>query len=285
MKLYEYLEYQNRLLNKIFSPEMRHILNFQKALIPPKIEMFMENSKKLSNPEVLRFLEVMKITNDSIRIANRFTELLPIKETLELTMFTSALIKINNFSNADYLNISNNLAFQNFDFLDIIEFDEEKIDEENAPSKETIVISETHRIKKIIKDIYIDNEKLLQIHSREFEKVIAELLSHQGFDVELTKQTRDNGYDIIALKYFDGHIPLKFLVECKRYTKEKVGVEIIRAFKEVLVTENANRGIIVTTSYFTKDAVNKRNEMPYLLDYRDKDHVMEWVKNYAMNIY
>ena len=76
---------------------------------------------------------------------------------------------------------------------------------------------------------------------------------------------------------------MKFLVECKRYTKQKVGVEIVRSFKEVILTEKANRGIIVTTSYFSADAQKKQKETPYLLDYRDKDKVIEWVNNYYAN--
>lgn len=93
----------------------------------------------------------------------------------------------------------------------------------------------------------------------------------QGFEVELSKQTRDNGYDILALKNVIGLSPVKYLVECKRYAeKRKVGVELIRSFKEVLQTENANKGIIATTSYFTKPALIKQNEIPYLLDLRIK---------------
>jgi restriction system protein len=112
--------------------------------------------------------------------------------------------------------------------------------------------------------------------------MIAELLRNDGYEVELTKKTRDNGFDILALRKIDRlGSPLKFLVECKRYAnRNPVGVEIIRSFKEVLSTENANRGIIATTSYFTKDAIKKRTQTPYLLDYRDKGHIIEWVAQY-----
>ena len=79
------------------------------------------------------------------------------------------------------------------------------------------------------------------------------------------------------------HNPIKFLVVCKRYTNQKVGVEVIRSFKEVISVENANKGIIVTTSYFTKGALQKKAKTPYLLDYRDKDKVIEWVKDYFLS--
>lgn len=149
--------------------------------------------------------------------------------------------------------------------------------------REKFVIDETPRIQKVIFDIYRDNSILYQITPFEFEKMIAELLAFQGFKVELTKQTKDGGYDIIALRYIDNHNPLKFLVECKRFAEKRgVNVEIIRSFKEVIQSENANRGIIVTTSYFTTNAVKKQNEVPYLLDFKDKNDIIRWIGDYKL---
>lgn len=177
--------------------------------------------------------------------------------------------------------VSSKLSYVNYDFASLlIDEKEEEIIEDNI-EKKSIIITETSRIKQIISEIYFNNLKLFTIHPREFEKIIAELLYNQGFEVELTKQTRDNGYDILALKYINGFSPIKYLVECKRYAEDrKIGVEIVRSFKEVLQTENANKGIIVTTSYFTKDAIKKQAETPLLLDYKNKDEVLEWVNNY-----
>jgi restriction system protein len=170
-----------------------------------------------------------------------------------------------------------------WDFSETFE-DFDRSDEQSENLIETptsIIITETYRVKEIIREIYLNNVKLFSIHPREFEKIIAELLYNQGFDVELTKQTRDNGYDILALKYIDNFSPIKYLVECKRYSeKNKVGIEIVRSFKEVIATEQANKGIIVTSSYFTLDAINKQKETPYLLDYKNKDEVINWVNEY-----
>lgn len=170
-----------------------------------------------------------------------------------------------------------------WDFSETFE-DFDRSDEQSENLIETptsIIITETYRVKEIIREIYLNNVKLFSIHPREFEKIIAELLYNQGFDVELTKQTRDNGYDILALKYIDNFSPIKYLVECKRYSeKNKVGIEIVRSFKEVIATEQANKGIIVTSSYFTSDAINKQKETPYLLDYKNKDEVINWVNEY-----
>lgn len=146
----------------------------------------------------------------------------------------------------------------------------------------SIIVTEAQRVKQIIHRIYRDNSILTDIDPRKFEEVIAELLASQGFEVALTKQTRDNGYDILALQSLNG-FPLKFLVECKRYIARPIGIEIIRAFNNVILRQNANKGIIVTTSYFTKDAQKDKTITPYLLDFRDKNHVLEWINNYSAN--
>lgn len=138
------------------------------------------------------------------------------------------------------------------------------------------------QISRIITDIYKDHSLFTKVEPWEFEEIMAELLRSQGYQVELTKRTKDGGYDIIALRSLAGNIPFKSLVECKRY-KNKVGVGIIRSFKDVVMTNNANMGIIATTGLFTAGAWKKKEQTPYLLDFRDKDAIVAWVKDYVAN--
>jgi HJR/Mrr/RecB family endonuclease len=142
----------------------------------------------------------------------------------------------------------------------------------------SIVVGQT-QIQRIITDIYNDNSLFATVKPHEFEEVIAELLRHQGYEVQLTKHTRDGGYDIIALANLRGNIPFKMLVECKRH-KNKVGVGVIRSFKEVVMSNNANLGLIATTGLFTSDAWKKREQTPYLLDFRDRQAIIKWVEEY-----
>src|ERR1700722_14117780 len=73
----------------------------------------------------------------------------------------------------------------------------------------------------------ISEPKLLfEIPSYKFEEIIADIFSKDGFNVSLTKRTRDGGRDIIALRA-DLGIPCKYIIECKRYAKDQhVGVGI-----------------------------------------------------------
>lgn len=148
------------------------------------------------------------------------------------------------------------------------------------PKFEESIITESHRLKKIITNIYAENEIIYSVDPRKFEEIIAELLYHKGFKVELTKQTRDNGYDILALQDLNG-FPLKFLVECKRYAKKRpVGIDIIRSFSDVIKEEKANKGIIFTTSYFTKDSKKRKDKEGYILDFMDRLEIMKWIEEY-----
>jgi len=107
-------------------------------------------------------------------------------------------------------------------------------------------------------------------------------MHRQGFQVELTKQTRDGGYDIVAIYPIKSQAPQKFLVECKRYAEHrKVDINIVRSFEDVVMAEGANWGIIVTTSYFTEDAKQKKKRLP-TYSISGKKNVMEWVKDYRV---
>lgn len=167
----------------------------------------------------------------------------------------------------------------NFDKLRILDFDL-YADLEEEKFESPAIISEISDIKKSIQKIYEDNQFLYKLKSRKFEEVIAELLFNRGFEVELTKQTRDNGYDIIALNKING-FPNKYLVECKKYAANRpIGIDIIRCFCDVIKEEKANKGIIFTTSYFTKPSEDRKKKEGHLLDFVNRDDLLDWVKDY-----
>lgn len=158
-------------------------------------------------------------------------------------------------------------AFEyNFD-----DFQEEEIEEEK-------LIEVVDSTKLLIKNIYEDHDLLNVIDPRKFEEIVAELLYSKGFEVNLTKQTRDGGYDILALQKIGG-FPVKFLVECKRY-KKNIGIDIIRSFCDVIRHEQANKGIIFTTSYFSKDSQKRKNEMGTILDLKNREDIIDWIIDY-----
>ena len=175
-------------------------------------------------------------------------------------------------------------AFQ-FDGADALLANIDLSKEFDKPSSErsSLLIEESGRVKRIIIDIFRGDSTLIHLESQAFEEVVAELLRSKGFIVDMTKRTRDGGYDLIAITQQSG-FPLKYLVECKRYSEEKIGIDIIRSLMYVVGEQKANKGIIATTSYFTRDArLHQQSVHPYQLDLRDKNDILGWIQEYGEN--
>ena len=119
-----------------------------------------------------------------------------------------------------------------------------------------------------------DKNALYSLTSREFEQLVAELFERQGFDVELTPETRDGGCDIIATKSIGG-LPFMLLIECKRYAIDNpVDVSLIRSLLGVQTDRKANKAVLVTTSRFTKPARDFAERQQHLISLIDIDDLM-----------
>ena len=121
-------------------------------------------------------------------------------------------------------------------------------------------------------------ESMYEIPSRTFEELVSAIFRNQGFDVELTPPVKDGGFDILAVQHSPFTGDLRFLIECKRYSrKNKVSIGIVRQLLGVLNDENATKGIIVTTSFFTKPAIEAAERHKSELSLSDYDHLVEWL--------
>ncbi len=124
-------------------------------------------------------------------------------------------------------------------------------------------------------------EWLRKLDPRRFEELIADLFERQGFEVTLTPRTRDGGKDIYAVKN-DQYGKSLYLIECKRYAAtNKVGVETVRGLYGVVSAENATKGIIATTSSFTRDAIDFASPLEYKMSLRDYETLKQWLAEYS----
>lgn len=123
-------------------------------------------------------------------------------------------------------------------------------------------------------------DSLLSLPSRKFEEVIAELLGDMGWEVQLTKATRDGGKDILA--YRETEIgPLLCLVEAKRHRPDRpVGVELVRTLLGTLFDHQATSAMLVTTSRFSPDAKALQARHKYRLSLKEYADVVDWVGRY-----
>lgn len=118
---------------------------------------------------------------------------------------------------------------------------------------------------------------------RMFEEIVAEIFRKFGYEIELTKRTRDGGKDIIALRKSGDEVTERLIIECKHW-QSKIDVKPIRNLIGVAVTQDElPTGIILaTTSTFTKDAKDLKINptISIKLDLKDYNDVLNWIGDY-----
>jgi len=87
---------------------------------------------------------------------------------------------------------------------------------------------------------------------REFEHIVEALYHSMDYQTELTKESHDGGRDIVVEQTELGKRE-RALIECKHWSRP-VGVDRIRSLLGAVMDEKASRGVIVTSSQFTKPA-------------------------------
>jgi restriction system protein len=90
------------------------------------------------------------------------------------------------------------------------------------------------------------------LNPRHFEHLIERLYDALGYATKLTPLVKDGGWDVIAEKSAPGATE-RVLIECKRYN-HTVSVGTIRQLLGVVSSRKANKGVVVTSCYFTKPA-------------------------------
>ena len=134
--------------------------------------------------------------------------------------------------------------------------------------------------EELIKYFARHPDRLHTLSPRKFEELVAELFKDMGYDVELTLISKDGGFDIRAVRKTGVGCGLT-LIECKRYShRNKVGVEIVRGLYGVVEQERATSGLVVTTSYFTKGAVEYQQDLQYRMALADRDRLQQFMKEY-----
>jgi restriction system protein len=129
----------------------------------------------------------------------------------------------------------------------------------------------------LVEKLRADPATMRQLSSRQFEEVVAELLSQQGYEIELTPLSGDGGFDMFAARR-EGLGKFLFLVECKRYTPpNKVGVSIVRELHGVVHEKRATAGVLVTSSFFTRGAKDFQERSPYQLKLHDYIALQQWL--------
>lgn len=127
-------------------------------------------------------------------------------------------------------------------------------------------------------------EVLLEMEPSAFERLTQRLLRESGFvQVEVTGRSGDGGIDGKGIMRLGGLLSFHVFFQCKRY-KGSVGPSHIRDFRGAM-TGRADKGLIITTGSFTKDATSEaiRDGAPPI-DLIDGDQFVELLKNLSLGI-
>jgi restriction system protein len=155
---------------------------------------------------------------------------------------------------------------------------------------------ESERIKKVEQKIKLVNSSLVdtayknpdfiyKIKPYQFEELVAELLEKEGFDINLTKKTHDGGKDIfVAKNSIIGNF--LFYIECKQYSPDfHVGVKLVRELYGTVTADRATAGLLVTTSYFSKQAIDFVENIRHQMSLKDFLDLKQWINEIYLKKY
>lgn len=125
-------------------------------------------------------------------------------------------------------------------------------------------------------------ELMYSLPPRKFEELVASVFKQSGFDVELTPETRDGGIDIIAVRN-DSLVGRELhFIECKRYLPHNtVGIGVVQRLLGVVEQHRATKGVVVTTSSFSKDAKLVASNTCHRLELNEYQRVSAWLASFS----
>ena len=145
--------------------------------------------------------------------------------------------------------------------IEIIDIDEihnwiERLEQSSSDQSENpydILIHLRKFNKSIIRCIACAPEQLYNLEWRDTERVIAELFEGIGFNVTLTRCSKDGGKDII-LEYKIGNSTKSYIIEIKHWkSKTKVNKNSVKRFTQIVVNENREKGLMISTFGYTRN--------------------------------
>jgi len=94
---------------------------------------------------------------------------------------------------------------------------------------------------------------LMEMEWHRFEHTVAAYESEMGHAAEVTGFGADGGIDVVV--FAPGTRTPQRVIQCKAFTNQRVGVELVRAFYGAMTLQKIPQGAFYTTSRFTDDAL------------------------------
>jgi hypothetical protein len=93
---------------------------------------------------------------------------------------------------------------------------------------------------------------LKRLEWRRFEELCAAYFGTLGFTARTTRFAADGGVDIDL--YASGSEKLSMIVQCKAWSTQSVGIQLVRKLRAAMTAESASEGVFVASGKFTREA-------------------------------
>lgn len=149
---------------------------------------------------------------------------------------------------------------------------------DEAPEVSKAALVSFQKVSDSVHREFIEHpERLAEMHWRDFERLVADLFDRNGWKVTLTPARGDRGVDLYVARHSNLG-KLLYVIECKRHRLDRpIGPDLVRQLRGVVDREKATAGILVTTSTFSKGALEEQKTLPMQLLLRDGHDVQAWL--------
>lgn len=126
--------------------------------------------------------------------------------------------------------------------------------------------------------------KLQEMNPYKFEELIVNLMRKIGIRMETTSKSNDSGIDGIGYLRTPELMTYKIVLQTKRFSTGQVTGPDISNFAGTISGHNADRGIFVTTSSYTKDAISRSRQGANLITLVDGNELVDLLLEYEMGV-
>lgn len=146
--------------------------------------------------------------------------------------------------------------------------------------KSSLIVPAFNKITSELIEYLANNPKFLpSLHWRKFEELLAEIFKNQGFETDLGPGQADGGVDLRLIQRSDMGDML-ILVQAKKYAKHrKIQLDPVKALWASVEDEQANKGILVSTSEFIPAAQNFAKRHPFRLELVGPKKLVLWLQS------
>lgn len=164
------------------------------------------------------------------------------------------------------------LSYRTIDWKNVIELDE-------LFKSESMNVSHGEYIdQRFIDYLYQNFSDIDKINWRKFEQLVAEYFHKTNWHVELGPGRDDGGIDVrISKNVANSEYPEIILIQCKRQ-KRKIEKVVVKALWADVIDENANSGLVVTTSSLSPGAQKVCQARSYKINEADRTTLKKWLK-------